>query len=178
MRLNCNNETHTFTNGKHDPIIALDELANHIATVRIIATTFNDHLKDRYNVFVNGLFGFYLCGFENGKFVSECRKMLKELKSLVKYRHLFIVCVEKDDVYERLLYLIKTYDIMLDNLMDFTKSEIKLILSDLINEILKYYDIELLDSDSESSELYSETLSSSDNEVSFYISDSQSNSDE
>lgn len=148
----CNNRNHTFTNGRHDPICSVVDLGNHLATVRVFATTFNDHLKDRFTTFNDGVFGFYMCGFDNARFVSDCMKMLNELKDLIEFRVEKLCCNYDMELYNRLKLLINDYYITLDNIKDFNLSEIKVILKDLIKVLLEFYDIELLESDEDDSD--------------------------
>ena len=158
---NCNNENHTFTNGKHDSICSAVEMADHISKVRIIITTFNEHLDGRFTIYLNHDFEFFFGGFNDKRFISGSKSMLKELKDLVKYRHKYLLCHDNNLQYKRVCTLISTYCTILNNIKEFSKNEIELILKDLVNEILDYYDIELIEcSDSESEYDTDETLSS------------------
>ena len=173
--MTCNNKNHTFTNGEHDPICGVMELADHITTVRIIATSFNDHIKGRYNTFVDGAFGFFLTGFDNGNFISECLSMLNELEDLVKVRVDKYCCNYDENRYEFLMRLIKMYKDALNNIEKYHESDIKLILNGLVDNLLKFYDISLIESDEDDSD-YSEsetdsgsiTLSDEDNDSDCY----------
>lgn len=175
--MTCNNKNHTFTNGKHNPICGVMELADHIATVRIIATSFNDHIKGRYTTFVDGAFGFFLTGFDNGSFISECLSMLNELEDLIKIRVDKYCCNYDEDSYKYLMRLIRMYKDTLNKVQDYKESDVKLILKDLVDEILKFYDISLIESDEDDSD-YSEsetnsdsiTLSDEDNDSVYYDS--------
>ena len=176
--MTCNNKNHTFTNGKHDPICNVIELADHITTVRIIATSFSDHIRGRYNTFVNGAFGFFLTGYDNGSFVSECLSMLDELEELIKIRVNKYCCYYDEDQYEFLMRLIRMYRNALNNIDRYHESDIKLILEDLVDKLLKFYDISLIESEEDDSDyLESETdsgsitLSDEDNDSVYYGSD-------
>ena len=171
--MTCKNNNHTFNNGRHNPICTVEELANHIATVRILVTTFNDHLNEKYSTFVNGTFGFFLTGFENGLFVSECLSMLEELRSLVKLRVDKYCCSYDEDRYKSIIKLIDIYKDALDNIKDYNESDVKLILKDLIDNMLKFYDISLIDSDEDDSDYYesepdSDSITLSDEDDSVY----------
>lgn len=164
LKTKCNNENHSFTNGKHDPICSAVEMADHITKVRLIITVFSEHLDGKYTVYLNRDFECYFGGFNDKRFINGSKAMLKELNNLVKHRHKYLLCNDDIVVYKRIRTLISTYNTILDNIKEFSENEIELILSDLVNEILEYYDIELIKSEESSSDFNSDdsfTLSSS-----------------
>ena len=156
VKAKCSNSNHTFTNGKHDPICNAVEMANHISKVRLLASCFNDHLEGKFTTFIKGQFNFFMNGFKDKCFVDESKLMAKELNGLIKHNHKFLRC--NDDVleYKRIRTLISTYLTILSNIKQFSKNEIELILSDLINAVLGYYDIELIKDSDESSDVNSD----------------------
>lgn len=148
----CSNNNHTFTNGKHDPICTAVEMADHISKVRLITTCFNDHLEGKFTIYVKRTFEFYLAGYKDTEFLTGSKGMLKELKDLIRYRHKFLLCNDDIFEYKRIQTLISTYNTILGNIKQFSKEEIELILSDIVNAVLKYYDIELIKESDESSD--------------------------
>lgn len=174
----CTNDNHKFTNGKHDPICSAVEMADHISKVRLIITCFNDHLEGTYNIYVNHQFELYLSGYSSKEFIVASKKMLKELKGLVKYRHIYLLCNDNIVDYKRVMTLISTYYTILSNIKSFTKDEIELILSDLVNSILEYYDIELIKDESSSNSETDDSIILSDSVEEFSLdSDDQSYSE-
>lgn len=125
----------------------------------------------------------FLTGFDNGLFVSECLSMLEELRSLIRLRVNKYCCYYDEDLYKSIMQLIDMYKDALNKINDYNESDVKMILSDLIDKILNFYDISLIDSDDSDyyeseSDSGSITLSDEDDSIYYDSENEESNNND